>query len=121
MITKQDILEYVMNSPYNTNPNVLNPMLEEYGEGSGSGGDCLLATLDPDSFKLNKTWQEIHDALEEYGVGKVIIVKSIEEHDMDMVTETGGSDREGYWVNAQNGGMENSYICSSKTDYPIYD
>lgn len=36
MATKQEILEYVMNTPYNTNPNVLGPMLESMGGGGAT-------------------------------------------------------------------------------------
>ena len=35
-MTKQDIIEYVMNTPYNTNIAVLNRMLDEIEEDSGS-------------------------------------------------------------------------------------
>lgn len=38
MVTKQDILEYVMNSPYNTNYTILKQMVEEI-EGSGGSGE----------------------------------------------------------------------------------
>lgn len=61
------ILDYVMNSPANTNPNVLKTMLESGGSGGGSGGGSALiveATYDStnDCFTLQSTWQEILDA-----------------------------------------------------------
>lgn len=40
-MTKQDIIEYVMNTPYNTNIAVLRTMLEEI-EGSGEGSASIV-------------------------------------------------------------------------------
>ena len=41
----QTVLKYVMNSPENTNPNVLKGMLDQLSGGGGGGGDFTTATV----------------------------------------------------------------------------
>ena len=41
--------------------------------GGGGGGDIFIATCDTETALLDKTWQEIHDALDTLGVGKVFV------------------------------------------------
>lgn len=62
-MTKEDILDYVMNTPNNTNRMVLSNMLDELQVSSGS--NCLIVeetTIDG-VVTLNKTAGEIIDAL----------------------------------------------------------
>ena len=58
-----EIIDYVMETPGNTNPNVLRGMLNNSG-GSGSGVLIVNGTIDAETQMdtLDKTWQEIHDA-----------------------------------------------------------
>ena len=63
----EDILSYVTNTPGNTNPNVLKPMLNEL-KGSGGGGVLVCHGTVTDNgdntttYSIDKTWKEIHDA-----------------------------------------------------------
>ena len=59
MPNADEIFNYVMNSPENTNPAVLRSMLNSIEEGGGGG--VLVVTLGVNA--LDKTWQEIHDAM----------------------------------------------------------
>ncbi len=46
MATTDEIMGYVLNSPHNTNPNVLKDMLDEHGGGGGGGAvDVPVITL----------------------------------------------------------------------------
>lgn len=59
----EDILNYVMDTPGNTNPNILKPMLSQLK--GGSDGDILFITSHYEGREylvLDATWQEIHDA-----------------------------------------------------------
>lgn len=68
-MTKEEILDYVMDTPENTNRMVLSDMLDEFssGSGGGGGGSALLitATYDSDTemITLNKTFAEISTAI----------------------------------------------------------
>lgn len=71
---KNDILDYVMNTPGNTNRAVLSGMLDSM---SGSGGDEMLVvsiTVTPAGATLDKTYIEIDEA---YKSGKMIFGKFI--------------------------------------------
>lgn len=89
MATNNEIIDYIMDSPENTNPNVLRGMLEnelpiassdtlggiKVGSGlsitndgvlsasGGSGVGPLIITFDSDTGACDHTWQEIYDAL----------------------------------------------------------
>ena len=56
---KNDIIEYVMNTPHNTNRAVLKGMLEDI---SGDGGTSMIVRMDSEGV-ADKTWQEVYDAL----------------------------------------------------------
>lgn len=65
-MTIDEIIKYAFESPENTNPNVLRSMLNEIeGEGGDtpapSGEETMVININDD--QLNKTWQEINDAL----------------------------------------------------------
>ena len=80
-MTKEEILDYVMNTPENTNRMVLSDMLDEFssGSGGGGGGSALLitATYDSDTemITLNKTFAEISTAL---AAGQLCLVHNLE-------------------------------------------
>ena len=78
---KQEILDYVMNTPGNTNRAVLSSMLNSVGSGSGSGGDSdfiihaeLSYNIDESGGlelvidSIDKTFDEVNDA---YNSGKI--------------------------------------------------
>jgi hypothetical protein len=67
-----DVINYVTNTPANSNPNVLRDMLKTNGafdggasDGSSSSGNgILMVNISKEGAKkiMDKTWQEIHDA-----------------------------------------------------------
>lgn len=63
-MTKEEILDYVMNTPDNTNRAVLSDMLDEFSSGSGGGNPTLVVevTSKNNVWTCEKTWQEIFDA-----------------------------------------------------------
>lgn len=79
---KNDILDYVMNTPGNTNRAVLNSMLNNASGGSGSGGDsdfiihaeASINAVGPSNIQfvidsIDKTFDEVNDA---YNSGKTL-------------------------------------------------
>lgn len=64
-MTKQEIIDYVMNTPANTNPNVLSGMLDSIANAGGGTLRVNITSFNPtDGSVYDKTWQEVHDALE---------------------------------------------------------
>jgi hypothetical protein len=59
-MTKQNIIDYVMNTPENTNRAVLSSMLDSV---SGGGTEPLILEWDSETSTTNKTWQEVYNAL----------------------------------------------------------
>lgn len=60
-MTKKEILDYITETPGNTNRAVLGDMLDSFEGGSGGGGaEPLIVKLNVGT--LDKTWQEIYDA-----------------------------------------------------------
>ena len=59
---KEDIVNYVMDNPDNTNPAVLRDMLNQLNSGGGSGL-TIPASYENDTFTLNKTFKEINDVI----------------------------------------------------------
>ena len=68
MATNDEIIGYVLNTPNNTNPNVLRDMLNEQG-GSGGGVDFFVVNFIPKDDNVlqlisDKTTEEIMSAIE---------------------------------------------------------
>ena len=63
-MTKEEILDYVMDTPDNTNRRVLSDMLDEFSSSNGGGG-MLVVTVsgEPYSRTLDKTYREIAEAV----------------------------------------------------------
>lgn len=80
MSTKDDIFNYVMNSPEDTNPAVLKSLLNGIEEGGSGGGDIYYVNFhqvkeepwDTDAWECDKEQYEIFTALNE---GKRVIGK----------------------------------------------
>ena len=72
MPDKDEIFDYVMNNPENTNPAILRGMLDNLGGGSGSSGSLFFVSIvvddtDPDNpifFTKSRTFGEIKEAAE---------------------------------------------------------
>ena len=83
MSTKDDVFNYVMNSPEDTNPAVLRSLLNGIEEG-GSGGDDFIITYTITNYDeslgydgtLDKTCDEIKAA---YTTGKNVILRAVED------------------------------------------
>lgn len=73
---KEDIINYVMETPGNSNPAVLGSMLESYGgggSGGGSSGGVLYVTVtdtttDEFSFTVDKTYEEMVSMIQANGI-----------------------------------------------------
>lgn len=62
-MTKEEILDYVVNSPENTNRRVLNDMIDELMSSSGGGGGLIISAQESGvTVTLEKTWAEINAA-----------------------------------------------------------
>lgn len=126
-MTKNDVMDYVMNSPGNTNRAVLSSMLDSIG--GGGTGNLLLHEVtetieDEEVTRLDHTWQEIYDAAMS-GAYVCQVIKQGDEEDeegyhsytLDLLYELSKMTSEGrYAVRLSNSG---DYNCSSPTDYPI--
>jgi hypothetical protein len=64
-MTKEEILEYVLNTPENTNRMVLSDMLDEFSSGSGGGAEPLSVevTITGTVATMDTTITEIAEAL----------------------------------------------------------
>ena len=122
---KNDVIEYVMNTPHNTNRAVLNSMLNQLAEGGGGGGSAPVINVvnDGDYPRLDKTFSELKELID----GRIIMLLVSPQNDgangYRVVTDvsweiTEDQDRTNYRIYL--GG--NSWDCSSVDDYPkAYD
>ena len=82
-MTKEEIIEYVMETPENTNPNVLEGMLDELVNSSGGGSMPFYVTFSGDSSDstaaCDKTFAEVKEA---YDAGKVIIIRYLNKNNI---------------------------------------
>ena len=72
-MTKEEILNYVMDTPKNTNRMVLNDMLDEFSNSSSPAGGLVININEADS--MDKTWKEIHDA---FSTGQSVIASEVD-------------------------------------------
>lgn len=101
MANKEEILDYVMNSPQNTNQAVLGNMLDNL-EGGGSGG--MVANLryiveigEPMRLECDKTVNEIAEAMKN---GTNVMVHFTDEEYWDE-----------YWLNTAFDEYANNVVC----------
>ena len=80
----------------------------------GGAGNGLIVNYDSETYLLDKTWQEIHDALESM---KVTIALSESAYLVESAT---GNDHDGYVVSIYQPGSSpyGMYECISANDYP---
>lgn len=108
----EEIINSVMQSPENTNPNVLRSQLQ--GISGGSGGGAFVVGVDPETEALDKTAREIMDAMPQKSV--CIYVNSPSVTAFAELTEF--MHRDGSPYEFTFGKNMNSYYCSSENDYP---
>lgn len=93
--------------------------------GGGGGGDCFI-TNDVEG-TLDKTWQEIHDALENLGIGKVFIYQTYEDGGntyYGAYVVVSCTSEEGYYevAGCDFGYLPHGvYVAESADGYPILD
>ena len=114
MSTKDDVFNYVMNSPEDTNPAVLRSLLNGIQEGGGGGDDFIITYTITDYSEpyyegsLDKTWDEIKAA---YTTGKNVIIRAVED-DYYMVDLRPTGD---VYMNGELG-----TICFTSHVYPLF-
>lgn len=82
----------------------------------GGAGNGLIVNYDNETALLDKTWQEIHDALESM---KVTIALSTGAY---LVASATGNDHDGYTLTVYfNNETTDMFSCSSADDYPTDD
>lgn len=96
--------------------------LNHMEDGIGGGGsEYYHIKMNGETYYLDKTWQEIHDALQEYGVGKVFIV-DVENHIVQVVARTKYDGHGGYSVGVyDNGNKSDMYFTDDANGYPLED
>lgn len=72
---ENEVLDYVMNTPGNTNPAILGQMIQRNSGGGGGGSSRLVVHVNHDdntqTGTLDKTWQEIWDA---FSAGNPVVI-----------------------------------------------
>ena len=78
MATTDEIFDYVMTNPYNTNPNQLRTMLDSVSSGGGSSTVLceLITSTTSDVVSAEMTAEELYSAAQE---GKTIVFHSLVE------------------------------------------
>lgn len=76
MATTDEIFDYVMTNPYNTNPNQLRTMLDSVGSSGGGGGNVVIVTVEDWSGIQNPsmTYDEMKEAHER---GDLLMLKAL--------------------------------------------
>lgn len=107
----EEIINSVMQSPENTNPNVLRSQLQ--GISGGSGGGVMVVGVNYETNRLDKTAREIMDAMlqksvciymdGEYGMGFQALV--LFEHEPNSSYDF-------------SFGQDGRFSCQSENDYP---
>ena len=117
----EELINNIMNTPENTNPNVLRGQLETIGNNSNGG----IFVVEDNDGTLNKTFQEIYDAVDN---DQFVVIKStqpneenIPTYELSYVTFAGPSldlDHDGYVISTT--GMY-QYYADTMDDYPSTD
>ena len=115
---KNDIIDYVMHTPHNTNRAVLSGMLNQLAEGGGGGGaePLIVNTSVVESIvTLDKTWQEVYDAF--MNGGNIIIhyeeVLPFTTLESNYAVSAVTHDSNGWRVVA-----DRTYTANAESDYP---
>ena len=129
---KDTILDYVTETPGNTNRAVLGSMLDSIGGGGESGENKVLICFesvnldDVETYTLDKTFREIYEHLNNGGIA---IISSIYESSslpvntiVNHLIYSVGTNSEGtsFFVRANKDNSNEPYSASSMDDYPSY-
>ena len=122
-----DVFNYVMDTPDNTNPNVLRSMLNSL-EGGGSGGGTLKVTItseevsDGTKFTMDKTWQEIANAFNSGNMPYFILTDDggVKIGYAENIYSVGGYYGVSFNDNAEILQSEDGYYTDSANGYPSF-
>lgn len=113
----KEVIDYVMNSPGNTNKAVLKGLLGDIA-GDGSGGDVLTVTVDEGV--ADKTWQEIYDAMP-----NVVMFTPVNpdfqysSNTKELVVNISVLTNNGVPYEYDITTYQNGYSCVAPDDYPV--
>lgn len=120
---REDIINYVMDSPDNTNPAVLRDMLNQLSSG-GDGGLIIPTSYENNTFTLNKTFKEINNVI---STGGNAVINYIDDYGViNNYTVIGTTADESsieypaysvYAVNI-NGGGQHAFVTDNQASYP---
>lgn len=124
---KQQIIDYVMETPENINPVILGQFLDELGGGGGGATDFKIFIVNETrvyngrdyTATLDKTWKEIYDATEE-GYDIMLVKEDAGYHDewKDYVTLERALNIEDSSYEIETRGPV--YFASRRDGYPNY-
>ena len=89
--------------------------IEAGGSGGGGGNNVLIANYDNDTGALDKTWQQIYDALNS---GTPAFIKGNNDGEVFMLNIKGANSTPDYYVADIT---EATYVAESANDYPVAD
>jgi len=118
-MTKEEILNYVMDTPENTNRAVLSDMLDEFNTSSSNGANALIINIekDGDTYTTDKTAREIIDAMPLVYVLETGIVDKYAVSFYTELDEYGTAlDDSGYMFYVSG----NMFTAATLDDYPSY-
>ena len=134
-----EIIDYVMETPGNTNPNVLRGMLNNSGgnlpavtsdengdvltvvdgkwaKAAPSGGGALVCNVNMQTLALDKTWQKIHDS-----AFALIVIQTAENSISRIVVSETTAENGEFYVNGYMGSTAYHWISTSADGYPVLD
>lgn len=120
---KEDIVNYVMDNPDNTNPAVLRDMLNQLNSG-GNGGLIIPASYENDTFTLNKTFKEINDVI---SIGGNAVINYTDDHGVTSnytvigtIVDESSIEYPAYSVYAFNinGSGQHAFVTDNQASYP---
>ena len=77
-MTKDEIVEYVMHTPHNSNPRVLRDLLDELPSSSGSGGNANVIIIENDEFD----YEELRGTVPITNEDEELVYKTIESYEL---------------------------------------
>lgn len=116
-MTKEEILNYVMDTPDNTNRMVLSDMLDEFSSGGGASILVVGVTEEGSFWNCDKTWQEIYEAFLSGSVrlSCPVFTENAVDYRNVIVVSTDGSQYDVYFWD----GLDiNAFHASSADGYP---
>ena len=97
-------------------------MFANMSGGGSSGGGVLVVNIDDDTGALNKTWQEIRDAM---AAGQIVSIPSVNS-EVEVYSAIIGTawltsdDKYGLWPLGANAGTNDPFaIAQTANDYPV--